>query len=449
MNIIRSSFFKVLFFGVFFVLFFSFFAEAQVSRYEIKGKVIDQNTQLPMQGASVFAQNTTFGVTTDAEGKFSIRLPEGGYSLAVTFSGYETSVKRVSQANSPDMEVLFELVPNVQSMDEISIVISNEVKDGWKKYGEFFKENFIGESQFAQECVITNPEVLRFYFYKKKNRLKVLASEPLLVNNFALGYQLKFAIDSFSTDYNTNTNLFIGYPLFQEMKGNQEQVNKWMDNRGLAYNGSMLHFMRSLYDTALSENDFQIQLFLPGNKTSTPVRDSVAYLNLNLVRNIANYTISILPKNDKIAVIFKEKPEQNYLKTSRGVMKYAQSSELTFTDKTEPIIVEQNGFYYDQENILTNGYLAFKKVGDLLPYDYDPDAIQAPFVDSSLLQIHRDSSAVKSDSSIMDTIPVIKDSAENYHQIIYNRITNSLLFPKSPEGVLIRPTLFFCYRIPE
>jgi hypothetical protein len=36
----------------------------------------------------------------------------------------------------------------------------------------------------------------------------------------------------------------------------------------------------------------------------------------------------------------------------------------------DPITIEQNGYYYDQEDITTNGYLGFKKVGDMLPYDY-------------------------------------------------------------------------------
>ena len=32
---------------------------------------------------------------------------------------------------------------------------------------------------------------------------------------------------------------------------------------------------------------------------------------------------------------------------------------------------------YDQEDIITNGYLGFKKIGDMLPYDYKPD-LKAP-----------------------------------------------------------------------
>ncbi len=39
----------------------------------------------------------------------------------------------------------------------------------------------------------------------------------------------------------------------------------------------------------------------------------------------------------------------------------------------ESIIIEQNGYYFDQTDITTNGYLGFKKIGDMLPYDYSPE----------------------------------------------------------------------------
>lgn len=62
----------------FIFLIISFPMQAQASWHIIKGKVIDKNTKVRLQGASVFAQNTTIGSATDAKGYFGIRLPEGG-----------------------------------------------------------------------------------------------------------------------------------------------------------------------------------------------------------------------------------------------------------------------------------------------------------------------------------------------------------------------------------
>ncbi len=49
-----------------------------------------------------------------------------------------------------------------------------------------------------------------------------------------------------------------------------------------------------------------------------------------------------------------------------------QLSTLIFP-KGETFFIEQNGYFYDQEDLITNGYLGFKKIGDMLPYDYNPE----------------------------------------------------------------------------
>ena len=94
-------------------------AISQQSYYTIKGKVIDKNSKSPLQAASVFAQNTTFGVATDAEGNFTIKLPTGGYSLIVTYTGYETQSMRVSNNGEQNDNLVIEMSPR---------------KNRWKKY---------------------------------------------------------------------------------------------------------------------------------------------------------------------------------------------------------------------------------------------------------------------------------------------------------------------------
>jgi len=367
-----KQFFIASFFLTALFILISNFIFCQETYYTIKGKVIDKTTRAPLPGASVFAQNTTFGEATNTDGNFILKLPNGGYSLVVTFTGYEKQTIRISNASSQNDSLVFELNPEIKSLEEVSIVISNEVKDGWQKYGTFFTQNFIGQSAFAKQCTIKNPEVLRFYFYKKKNRLKVLAKEPLLVDNFALGYTLKFAIDSFTNEYNTNTSLFIGYPLFEEMQGTPEQQQQWAKNRTIAYKGSMLQFMRSLYNKTLDEDKFELQFIVKTNEEETPIPLKNLYGALNYSKDDSTNTVEFKPNQNEIAIIYKEKPEQAYLDSDPSSKKDFQLSTLTFSPD-ESIVIEQNGYYYDQTDITTNGYLAFKKIGDMLPYDYKPD----------------------------------------------------------------------------
>lgn len=67
---------------------------SQSVNFYISGTVFNKETNQPLPGASVFAQNTTFGTVTNAEGKFSLQLPAGGYELVVTFTARGTPVSR-------------------------------------------------------------------------------------------------------------------------------------------------------------------------------------------------------------------------------------------------------------------------------------------------------------------------------------------------------------------
>lgn len=367
---------QILFVAIF-IFIISFFVIpnklfAQSAYYLVKGKVIDKNTQGPLAGASVFAQNTTIGEATDSAGNFKIWLPQGGYSLVTTFTGYETQTMRVSGSSEND-SLLFELNPEIKSLEAVTISISTEVKDGWEKYGNFFTDNFIGQTKFSKLCFIKNPEVLHFYFSKKRNSLKVLAKEPLTVNNFALGYILKFAIDSFTNNYNSETNLFVGYPLFTEMKGTPEQEEMWETNRAIAYKGSLLQFMRSLYSQALEENGFEIQFIVHNNSEDYPIKLGNVYGALNYKKDDSTKTVSFYPNQSEVALIYKnEDPEKTYTDMDTTAKKTFQLSTLIFP-KGEIFFIEQNGYFYDQEDLVTNGYLGFKKIGDMLPYDYKPE----------------------------------------------------------------------------
>ena len=215
----------------FIVLLFSFCSAisfSQSSNFYISGTVINKETNQPLPGASVFAQNTTIGTVTNAEGKFSLQLPAGGYDLAVTFTGFTTDSKRVTSSDADNRDIHFELKLKEKEMQAVSIVATTEVKDGFKKYGNFFLDHFIGKTINSASCTIKNPGVLKFYFSKKKNRLKVMATEPLMIENKALGYNIRYNLDSFTHAYETQVSLYTGYPLFEEMTAaNNEQQNYW------------------------------------------------------------------------------------------------------------------------------------------------------------------------------------------------------------------------------
>src|SRR5687767_13798866 len=225
-----------------FALFSLFILSGQIAfaQFTVTGTVLDSSSREPLTGASVFCQNTTLGTTTNKLGEFSLALKSGGYDLIFTYTGYQTQTIRIT-GDVSKFEIL--LSKEDKSLGEVVIKSSNEVKDGWEKYGSFFLENFIGSTPNAAQCVLQNPEALKFYFLKRSNKLRVLATEPILIANKALGYNLRYQLDSFVYHYNTDINLYRGYCLYSEMEGSDSLKKVWAINRTNAYYGSKLHFM--------------------------------------------------------------------------------------------------------------------------------------------------------------------------------------------------------------
>ena len=116
------------------------FSFSQTTYYYISGKVIDAATKQPLQSASVFTQNTTFGTTSNAEGNFTLKLPNGGYDLVVTYTGYETESRRITTADGDNKNFVIEIKQKEKSLENVAVVATNEVKDGCEKYGDFFTE---------------------------------------------------------------------------------------------------------------------------------------------------------------------------------------------------------------------------------------------------------------------------------------------------------------------
>lgn len=350
-------------------LFVTTAAIAQPPSFKVTGKVIDAVTKAPMQAASVFAQNTTMGTATGSDGSFTLWLPTGGYDLAVTFAGYETVSRRISSTDATD--IVIEMKQQVKSMEEVAIRTSNEVKDGLAKYGDFFMENFIGKTNNSKQCVIKNTEALKFYFSKKRNRLKVLAAEPLQIENTALGYRIKYTLDSFTHDYGTVVTTFVGYPLFEEMQPTDAgQAEVWKTNRMVAYKGSILHFMRSTYNKQLKEDGFEIQFIVKNNGADTAIKGLDFYGALNYSKDDSTRVVEISPNQTEVAILYKnELPDKAYTDLNEDASKKYELSIVSFP-AMQAIGIEQNGYYYDQNDITATGYWSWEKVADMLPYDF-------------------------------------------------------------------------------
>ncbi|HZG25878.1 MAG TPA: carboxypeptidase-like regulatory domain-containing protein [Chitinophagaceae bacterium] len=350
------------------VLMLSQAAFSQVENFIATGKVLDASNKQLLSGASVFCQNTTLGTITNKEGTFSIRLPKGGYDLIVSYTGYETENLHINSSNATDLVI--ELKTKDMNMSEVTVSGSNEVADGLAKYGKFFTDNFIGTTPNAGRCLIENPEVLQFYFSKKRNRLKVKAKEDLVIVNNALGYKIKYQLDSFSHEYATGVSTYSGYPFFEELPGPDSMKTTWSVNRLSAYNGSRLHFVRSWYDSTLADEGFALEAVDKTKKILTTVPIPNPY-------DSAHYIVSdnedvVINWPGRFRVVYKnEMPDKRFL-TQYKLPSYLKS-QLTILDIEDEFVIEQNGYFYEQRDMINTGYWSWEKVAEALPYDYNPE----------------------------------------------------------------------------
>ena len=349
----------------------SLYVKAQQGYY-VAGRVLDAVTMQPLQGASVFAENTTLGTAADAAGNFKLYVPNGGYDLVVTYTGYSTASKRISNSESNNGEIQFLMTAKQKELDDVVVVATNEVKDGFAVYGQFFLEQFIGNSQNSKRCFITNPEVLKFYFSKKKNRLKVIAEEPLKIENKALGYNLIYALDSFTHEYATEVSVYTGNPVFSEMGvGDSLQLAvEWLNARKAVYKGSMLHFMRSVHQQNLTGQGFELKLMVNLNNEESVFALKDLYSGLRYTKEDSTQVVDIKPNVPKLGVIYKQaKPQHTYSAAFPKEPTGFQFSTLLFA-KDEFLSIEQNGYFYEQADLTISGYWGWIKVADLLPNDF-------------------------------------------------------------------------------
>src|SRR5688500_15787792 len=136
----------------------TYLAQSQEKTFSVLGKVVDSASRLPLSGASVFAQNTTQGTITNQEGKFFIQLPNGGYDLVISYTGYEKKILRISHTQILTDTITVELIQQDKAMTEVAVVASNEVPDGWVRFGKFFTDHFIGTTPNSAQTIIQNPE---------------------------------------------------------------------------------------------------------------------------------------------------------------------------------------------------------------------------------------------------------------------------------------------------
>lgn len=371
-----------------------FIAGAQTN--VLTGIIKDSSNGKPLAGVSVFLNGTSKGTVSRNDGSFVLQgFPQGRYQLIVSTIGYATYVTEI---NSHTLPPYLKISLSTAADELAAITVEPYLKDGWSKYGKTFLQYFIGTTGNASSCTIKNKNVLRFHFYLKSNKLSVTAIEPLLIQNKALGYELEYRLERFVCDFASHIVSYYGYPLFRDMPADDKFIKKkWETNRQLAYMGSMMHFMRSLYSHSVREEGFLVKYQVPVpniekrrvkeiyHPTINP-NDSIPIDTLHhywKVLREPDYFMQTVTDPDGLVTIqkaqtrvmfFNDDCTVIYGNPKRGIA-YMESSIRLMNQ--QPIAIDENGSYYPQSEVLSlQNWSITQNIANLLPRDYD---INAPF----------------------------------------------------------------------
>ncbi len=97
----------------------------QQKEKNIKGKVVDE-TGFALPGASILVKGTGIGTVTNAEGHFTLKIPQEHNIIVVSFMGMITQELDIS--NETNLEIL--LLPEVSDIDEIVVIAYGTRKKG-------------------------------------------------------------------------------------------------------------------------------------------------------------------------------------------------------------------------------------------------------------------------------------------------------------------------------
>jgi len=387
-----------------------------LAQYSITGVARDSLTKEPLGFASVFLANTTYGATTDAEGRFTLpNVAAGKYDFIISYLGYRL-YQRSILVQGP-LTLTPRLVPSSTQLGEVVVRARKHVNnpEDYRK----FEQMFLGTTSFSRQCRILNPKEVIVDFNPDKNELSASSLDFVQVENKALGYRIKYFGLHFRVDFTQQVVTFYGQPVFEDLPArNARQRQRWAENRKAAYLGSLAHFLRSIYDDQVTAQGYLVQ---KTRRVTNPRRAHADSLVRQKIAAAPPGTQVII--SDTLQQMLQEAPVLVLLYTrplpidslrrlvtapsgpAQRWLRFHDQLQVTYErEKPDPLYhppgavggppppppttqistlylmvpeaqIQPNGQLMQPLAVFTEGYWAFEKMGEFLPLDYEPPEV--------------------------------------------------------------------------
>src|SRR6187397_321325 len=371
--------------SVLFLLFFSFVQNSFSQQFYIRGRVTDIETQLPLKGASVYINNTTKGSTTNDNGDFEIGpLQPGHYEVVASFVGYDALLYS-AEIKTSNLRISFKVEKKEEVLREV-LVLSSELR---KHYLDVFKKYVIGQTIAAERCQIKNIEEVQFASGDTKDEIVAYTEKALVIENPELGYTMHFDLLEFYYNKATSATYFFGYTRFVDWGKDEKTKKKWIRKRRQAYEGSTVHFFRSLVNKQLAKEGFTVYQLLKmqkekkdsagititRQKTNQGMQMASKAIEDSMIRIYPDsvYKIYELRVNDGWRVMYSKNTD---LKTEMVRKNFISGQPPTGTVsglrlREEPVLVNERGIILTPIRLFYEGIWGYERLANMLPEDYE------------------------------------------------------------------------------
>ena len=347
----------------------------------LTGTVADASTGKAMPFANVYLNGSTRGTLTNEQGHYTLAgVPLGTVEVVASFVGYQPQRKTLRLTAEGDNRTHFRLKPGDQTL--LTVTVRGNQKR-WERHLKQFKRQLLGDP-FGGQCIIVNSDALSFH--EENGHLKATASEPLVIENQALGYKLWYDLLHFDGSY--RQVFYAGNTRFEEIKAvDERQTKRFRRNRMIAYKGSTRHLMASLINGSYQQEGFMVyqensaipplrtttnQFILGGSVATDTTKGHLQLIKLDRLIQPGRLPFERRLVSDKPLIVFYIYATSPYSPYTDARYAYSEikipNSEIQLT--TDGTITLPNGME-------EHGSLSDDRLSRMLPADWQPNQSEA------------------------------------------------------------------------
>lgn len=169
----------------------------------VQGSIVTESGS-PISGVNIYIDGSSIHTESKADGGFELDI-KGQKNGALIFKKENYDQNSVAISSILGKKVKVQLI-RFQEIEEVTIIPYTEA--AYKTYIQYFLQQFLGYD--LANIKIKNQRSLKFSFDKKNQFLKVKAPQTLLIENKKLGYEIKYDLLNFESDFKKKIVSFYG-----------------------------------------------------------------------------------------------------------------------------------------------------------------------------------------------------------------------------------------------